>query len=87
MLENHEIAAIDYCFITHFHDDHVDYLGALSRISDCKVYSTIAVAEAANYPSAYCLPAKSDINAGIILLPDRHQLTWEGFDITVFEVK
>lgn len=47
-------------FVTHYHDDHTDYVQAMAEEHDCPVYSGPEVADILERPGAYRMPAMTD---------------------------
>ena len=80
-----ELSAIDICYITHYHHDHVDMLEKLQKSYNCKIYAPKSFADMLKNPDAYYITCLSDISVDPEILPDNHSFTWENYEFTNFE--
>ncbi|NLF02209.1 MAG: MBL fold metallo-hydrolase, partial [Anaerolineales bacterium] len=58
-LANGEIGAVEGCWITHYHDDHVDALPLLREAFDCPIFTDRHLAEIIEHPRRFHLPCIS----------------------------
>jgi glyoxylase-like metal-dependent hydrolase (beta-lactamase superfamily II) len=56
---NGEITAITACYVTHYHDDHVDAMPAFQAAFPCTTYADPIVADVIERPQAWRLPCIS----------------------------
>lgn len=77
-----KICNIDMCWVTHYHDDHLNAIGSLSFVFGCDIVSSLSVAEVCNSPKGYYLPAESDVTSKIHFLPDGYTWRWNEFQLT-----
>ncbi len=82
MLSGGRLTALDACWITHAHDDHLNALWALTSRFDCDLWTTAAVAEVCERPWAWFLPALPDCCAKPRVRRDGETWQWEGFTLT-----
>lgn len=81
-LADGRITAVDGCWITHCHDDHLNALHALTHQLDCPLWTTEAVAEVTQWPQAWFLPALPNCAALAQVKADGEVWQWEGFTLT-----
>jgi hypothetical protein len=62
--------------------DHVESTGYLTSLKDCRICTTVSVAEVANQPMAHFLPGASDVNARCEVIEDKKQWKWHEFTLT-----
>ena len=86
LLREGKLAALDACFITHYHDDHVDHVNALRSATGCRVWSTASQADVLKNPWRYRLPALSHESVEIETLPDDRPFAWDGMTLTAFDL-
>lgn len=58
-LQKNEITSLDGCWVTHYHDDHVDALPRLTAETGCPVWADASVAGILEHPRRYYLPCIS----------------------------
>jgi len=85
LFQSGELEAIDICYITHYHHDHVDMLDKLREKYNCKIYAPQSFADMLENPEAYYMTCLSHVSAPPEILPDNYHFTWEGYDFTHFE--
>ena len=85
LLKSGELEAIDICYITHYHHDHVDMLEELQKLYNCKIYAPQSFADMLVNPEAYYITCLSHIKISPEVLPDNYNFTWEGCEFTHFE--
>ncbi len=76
---------IDGIFITHYHNDHTEYIPQIVDKYNCPVYVTQELEDILKYPDAYRLPAmtRKPIN-NISVVPDGYQMDWNEFSFTFY---
>lgn len=82
LLERGEIAHLDFCFVTHAHDDHLNAMGMLTHALDVPIVTTAAVEEVISLPAAWFLPALPDGNTRCRIAEDGERIQWEGMELT-----
>ena len=80
------LAALDGCWITHYHDDHLNAIWALTHRFDCDLMTTAAVAEVISQPRAWFLPALAECCVKCRVLADGETWQWEGFTLTALHL-
>ena len=76
---------IDGIFITHYHDDHTDFIPELVERYHCPVYVTKELEDILQNPQAYRLPAMTDKPIhNITVVPDEHRMQWNEFIFTFY---
>ena len=85
LFESGELEGIDICYITHFHNDHVDMLEELQSLYGCEIYAPKSFADMLINPEAYYITCLSDVKVKPVILPDNHKFTWQGYKFTHFE--
>jgi glyoxylase-like metal-dependent hydrolase (beta-lactamase superfamily II) len=79
------IAGVDACWVTHYHDDHVDALGALKRAFDCPIICDSRQAEIIQHPTRFFLPCISPHPAPVDrATQDGESWPWREFALTAF---
>lgn len=86
MMARGEITALDGCWITHYHDDHLNAVAALTHNFDCDLWTTAAVAEVIARPWAWFLPALADACVKCRVRADGETWQWEGFSLTALHL-
>lgn len=77
------IKAIDGIFITHYHDDHTEYINEVVKEFGCPVYVTEELKDILENPGAYqmpCLTAKPIRN--LTIMEDGQKMDWKDFTVT-----
>jgi glyoxylase-like metal-dependent hydrolase (beta-lactamase superfamily II) len=81
-----EIGHIDAMWITHYHDDHTEFVNAARRRFDFPVYAQKALVDILEHPTAYQGPALYPESIHVDrVLADRESFTWKGFKLTAFD--
>lgn len=81
MLDKSILKSIAACFITHYHDDHVDGIEKLISLCNCKIIAVKSVAEVVSNPSAHFIPCLSPDKADIKIVGDEE--TWQCDDLKI----
>ena len=77
------IKSIDGIFITHYHDDHTNYINNVTKEFGCPVYSTTELKEILENPGAFnlpCLTTESITNLNI--MQNGQKMIWKDFTLT-----
>jgi glyoxylase-like metal-dependent hydrolase (beta-lactamase superfamily II) len=78
-----EIGEVEACWITHYHDDHVDALPALQDALGCPIWTEEHVAEVVEHPRSFFLPCISPHGAPVArALRDGESWAWHEFTLT-----
>lgn len=79
------ISAVEGCWVTHYHDDHVDALHRLVNAFECPVMTDAHLAEILEYPRRFFLPCISPCAAPAAKATrDGESWTWHEFKLTAF---
>jgi len=83
--DNFPCSNIEGMFITHYHDDHTDYVSAIREKYGCPVYVTPEMEDILKQPQAYRLPAmtSSPIDS-LTIVPDASSMSWKEFTFTFY---
>ncbi|HAD59326.1 MAG TPA: hypothetical protein DCG12_08785 [Planctomycetaceae bacterium] len=77
------IEGVDGIFVTHYHDDHTDYVQAAAEKFKCPVYATKEYSDVLENPEGYHLPAMtSNAIANVRVVADGHQMKWHEYQLT-----
>lgn len=83
ILANKKIEGI---FITHYHDDHTDYISEILKKYNCPVYVTRELEGILSNPGAYRMPAMTSKPIhNIEVVPDQHSIRWNEFKFTFYD--
>jgi len=77
------LKSIDGIFITHYHDDHTNYINSVAKEFGCPVYATTELKEILENPGAFnlpCLTTESMTNLNI--MQDGQKMSWKDFTLT-----
>lgn len=78
-----KLTGLDGLFITHYHDDHTDNVGACLAEFKCPVYATGPLIDILERPEAYHLPCLTpNPIADIRVMPEAHKMRWKEFTFT-----
>jgi len=78
-----KVTGIEGLFITHYHDDHTDSVGAGLAEFHCPVYATGPVVDILKNPGAYRLPCLTpNPISDIKVVPEAHKMRWKEFTFT-----
>jgi glyoxylase-like metal-dependent hydrolase (beta-lactamase superfamily II) len=84
-LRDETITSVEGCWVTHYHDDHVDALGRLAVAFDCPIMCDEHMAEVVEYPSRFFLPCISPNPAPVARATrDGESWQWREFKLTAF---
>ena len=80
-----EITSVDGCWITHYHDDHVDALPQLREIIGCSMITHAHLVDLITHPRRYFLPCISPASVLIDQVKqDGDSWQWHEFTLTAF---
>lgn len=87
MQERGEIGAVEWLWITHYHDDHVDWIPQFQEVFGCPVIADEHVAMVVEDPPAWRLPCLSPVRVRV----DRRtahgtKWTWHEFTLTAYHL-
>lgn len=78
------VEKVEYCFITHYHDDHVDMLQELVNEFDTTIITHPIVADVIKNPQCYFLPCVSHNSASVSEIFHGETWQWNEFKLTAF---
>jgi phosphoribosyl 1,2-cyclic phosphodiesterase len=79
------ISGLEGCWVTHYHDDHVDGLGELRRTFDCPIIADARQAEIIEHPLRFHLPCISPLASPVDrATADGESWRWREFRMTAF---
>ncbi len=79
------IRSIDACWITHYHDDHVDALPALRETHGCSIVTDVHVSEIIEHPRRFFLPCISPASVPIAWSSQEGEIWhWEEYALTPY---
>lgn len=77
------IKQVDGIWVTHYHDDHTDYIQAASEAFQCPIYATKEYADVLEHPEAYHLPAMTaNAMKEVTVVDDGQEMKWHEFDLS-----
>ncbi|NLG50284.1 MAG: MBL fold metallo-hydrolase [Chloroflexi bacterium] len=79
------IQGVDACWVTHYHDDHVDALPVLREAFGCPIMTDEHMAEVIEHPLRFFLPCISPNGVPVALrTTERQTWRWREFQLTAF---
>jgi glyoxylase-like metal-dependent hydrolase (beta-lactamase superfamily II) len=76
---------IEGVFITHYHDDHTNFISPIIDKHNCPVFVTKDLADILSHPEAYRMPAMTTKGIpNISVVPDGHKMHWNEFQFTFY---
>lgn len=79
------IRAIEGCWVTHYHDDHIDSLHRLANTFGCPIIADTRLSEIVEHPQRFFLPCISPCEAPIArATQDGESWEWHEFRLTAF---
>jgi glyoxylase-like metal-dependent hydrolase (beta-lactamase superfamily II) len=83
--ETFSCSNIEGIFISHYHQDHTDYINKIREKYNCPTYITKELKNVLNYPKAYKLPAMTpDPIENLTIVPEGSSITWKEFTFTFY---
>jgi glyoxylase-like metal-dependent hydrolase (beta-lactamase superfamily II) len=84
--ETGRFSSMDGLFITHYHDDHTDWVNEFLSGFDCPIYVTPVMEDVLRRPGAYRLPAMTAKPiTRLKVVPDGHRMRWRKFTLTFYD--
>jgi glyoxylase-like metal-dependent hydrolase (beta-lactamase superfamily II) len=81
--EQGQFADLEGCWVTHYHDDHVDALHHLAASTSAPIYADEHLAEILAHPARFCLPCLSPAAAPLThVTTDGETWRWREFKLT-----
>ncbi len=81
------ITSVEGCWITHYHDDHVDALQRVVTIFGCPIITDRHMVEIIEHPQRFLLPCIAQCNAPVArATQDGESWTWHEFQLTAFHL-
>jgi len=88
ILAHHEkgrFSSIEGVFLTHYHDDHTDYVDEIRNKFNCPVYACDILEDILKNPAAYHLPCViPDPMEDLTIVPDGYKMQWKEFTFTFY---
>lgn len=79
------ITGVEACWVTHYHDDHIDALGALKRAFGCPIICDSHQQEIIEHPQRFFMPCISPHAAAVDrVTKDGEAWRWREFSLTAF---
>jgi len=79
------IRSVEGCWITHYHDDHVDALPELTKRLGCPIMTDQHLSEIIEHPDRFILPCISPAAAPVAKVTHNgERWTWREFSLTAF---
>jgi len=79
------LKSIDGIFVTHYHDDHTDYINDVVEEFKCPVYITKELKDILENPGAYNMPClTTDPISNLTVIQDRQKMQWKDFTLTFY---
>ena len=76
---------LDGIFITHYHDDHVDFINQVADEFNCPVYATEELQNILENPGAFKMPClTTDPIRNLTTVRNGQKLNWKDFTLTFF---
>lgn len=84
LIAQKKITKVCGCFITHYHDDHTDFIGEIKKRYDAPVYCLPVMADILENPLGYRLACISPANCEVVTYPDGEGFDWNEFKFTFY---
>lgn len=86
-LESGQINSLEACWITHYHDDHVNALPEIVEAFGCDIITDRHVAEVLEHPSRFYLPCISHLGTPVDrITEDGESWQWHEFTLTAYHL-
>ncbi len=79
-----EISTVDFCWVSHYHHDHVEEINALTAKYNCAVYADDSFADILRYPKQYYLTCLSERAANVTPVSHHTKKQWHEFTLTFY---
>ena len=81
-----QLTAVEGLFITHYHDDHTDWVNEFLDKHGCPLYVTPIMEDVLRHPGAYRLPCvTAKPISRLKVVPDGHRMRWKEFTLTFYD--
>ncbi len=85
--EQGEITGVEGCWVSHYHDDHVDSLHRLKSCFDCPIVADEHMAEIIEHPGRFYLPCISPVPAPVDRVTrSGESWQWQEFTLTAYHL-
>ncbi len=82
-----KIHSVEACWVTHYHDDHVDSLHRLGNAYGCPIWCDQSMRDVLEFPERYFLPCISPCRAQVTRATrDGEQWNWHEFQLTAYHL-
>jgi glyoxylase-like metal-dependent hydrolase (beta-lactamase superfamily II) len=82
-----KVHSVDACWVTHYHDDHVDSLHRLWNAYSCPIWCDKSMGDVLENPGRYFLPCISPCRATVArMTQDGEKWNWREFQLTAFHL-
>lgn len=78
------LGLLEGCWVTHYHDDHVDALAKLEETFHCPIFTCVVMKDILDHPDNYYLPCLSAVSVQTTGLDDGFQWKWKEFSLTAW---
>jgi len=86
-IEEGAVTSVELCFITHYHDDHVNALTELREAFDCQVVACEEQAEILEHPERFFLPCIAPVSTTVDRkTTDGESWQWHEFKLTAYHL-
>jgi len=86
MKRSGQLKSLDGIFITHYHDDHTDYINQVVKEFKCPVYVTGILQDILQNPGAYDLPClTTEPLSNLVIMEDGQKMEWKDFTLTFYD--
>ena len=83
MKQSGRLKKLDGIFITHYHDDHTDFLNEFVKEFHCPVYVTKELKDILENPSAYHMPClTTEPISNLTIVQNGEKKSWKDFNLT-----
>jgi len=83
MKKSGQLKSLDGIFITHYHDDHTDFINDVVKEFNCPVYVTKELKDILENPSAYHMPCLTTHPIhDLTIVRDDQKMHWKDFTLT-----
>ena len=83
--DNFSCSAIEGVFISHYHDDHTEYINKIREKYNCSAYITKELEDILNHPQSYNLPAMTTESIkDLTVVPEGTSINWKEFTFTFY---
>ena len=82
-----KIHSVEACWVTHYHDDHVDSLHRLGNAYGCPIWCDESMRDVLEYPERYWIPCISPCRASVTRATrDGERWKWHEFQLTAYHL-